>query len=61
MYRERLLGTGLIEAAGHGLVTISFPYLRDYLRTHIVTEAANDSLREDFPRRPNLTERSCVT
>lgn len=54
MYRERLLDTGMIEVAGHGLVTISFPYLRDYLLTHVVSEAANDSPRQGFPPPPKL-------
>ncbi|TDP93327.1 AAA ATPase-like protein [Leucobacter luti] len=56
MYRDRLLGTGLIESVGYGLVTIAFPYLRDYLRSHIVGEAASDGTRENegFPPPPQL-------
>lgn len=31
-YRTRLLATGLIEPAGHGLVDFAIPGLREYLR-----------------------------
>lgn len=31
-YRSRLVGAGLIEDAGRGMVQFSLPYLRDYLR-----------------------------
>lgn len=56
MYRDRLLNTGLIEASGHGRVNIAFPYLRDYLPSHVVGEAASDNTREDegFPPPPEL-------
>lgn len=56
VYRDRLLTAGLIEAAGRGLVTISFPYLREYLRHHVVADAASDETREheQFPPPPAL-------
>lgn len=34
VYRERLIGHGLIESAGHGLVRFTIPYLGAYLATH---------------------------
>lgn len=54
MYRDRLLSSGLIESAGYGRVTIAFPYLRDYLRSHVVAEAANSEGRVGFPSPPEL-------
>ncbi|MFV0434690.1 MAG: hypothetical protein ACK5LO_11985 [Leucobacter sp.] len=56
MYRSRLLDAGVIEATGHGAVTISLPYMREYLRDHVVANAANDNTREaeGFPPPPAL-------
>lgn len=56
MYRQRLLDAGAIRAAGHGKVTITLPYMREYLREHIVAEAASDDTRKDagFPPPPDL-------
>lgn len=56
MYRQRLLDAGVIVSAGHGKVTIALPYLREYLREHVVSEAANDDTRESagFPPPPPL-------
>jgi hypothetical protein len=34
VYRARLIESGMVEPAGHGLVTFAPPYLRDYLREH---------------------------
>ena len=31
-YRKRLIGSGVIEAAGRGYVAFAVPYLGDYLR-----------------------------
>lgn len=58
MYRQRLLDAGVIVRAGHGKVSIALPYLREYLREHIVADAANDTTREDmgFPPPPPLDE-----
>lgn len=39
VYRDRLIGHGVIEPAGHGLVRFSIPYLSDYLVDHGVTDA----------------------
>ena len=56
MYRDRLISAGLIEPAGYGRVTISFPYLREYLREHVVADAASSDTRESvgFPPPPPL-------
>ena len=56
VYRQRLIDAGIIEPAGHGLVTIALPYLREYLREHIATEMAGDGTREaeGFPPPPEL-------
>lgn len=39
VYRERLIGHGLIESAGYGRVQFTIPYLAEYLATHGATEA----------------------
>lgn len=33
IYKQRLLGSGYIQAAGRGFVDFSLPYLRDYVRS----------------------------
>lgn len=38
-YRLRLIAAELIEPAGHGRVTFTMPYLRDYLREHVAIDA----------------------
>lgn len=57
MYRARLLSAGLVQEAGYGALDIRFPYLREYLREHVVADAANDSTRENegFPPPPSLS------
>jgi hypothetical protein len=35
-YRLRLIAAELIESAGHGHVDFAMPYLREYLREHVV-------------------------
>lgn len=35
-YRLRLIAAELIESAGHGRVDFAMPYLREYLREHVV-------------------------
>lgn len=39
VYRARLLAAGMIESVAFGLVDFAIPYLRDYLREHVVTQA----------------------
>ena len=34
VYRDRLMKAGMIRTAGHGLVALEAPYLREYLREH---------------------------
>jgi hypothetical protein len=47
-YRARLIEAGVIESAGHGRVTFTVPYLRDYLREHAATMGL-DTLKLDRP------------
>jgi len=35
-YRLRLIAAELIESVGHGYVDFGLPYLREYLRDHVV-------------------------
>ena len=39
VYRARLIEADVIAPAGHGSVDFTLPYLRDYLRQHVATEA----------------------
>lgn len=50
-YRQRLLDAGVIYPVKHGVVDIALPYLREYLRDHVVTDATTDSARrhQAFP------------
>lgn len=54
MYRQRLLDAGVVYAAGRGKLDIAVPYLRDYLREHVVADAANEiaRARAGFPPPP---------
>lgn len=56
MYRQRLIEAGVIVPAGYGKVTITLPYLREFLREHVVADAASDGTREHegFPSPPEL-------
>jgi hypothetical protein len=58
VYRQRLIDAGMIVAAGHGKVDIAMPYLREYLREHVVSDAATDRAqkRPSFPAPPVLDE-----
>lgn len=47
-YRARLIEAGIIEPSGHGLVTFTVPYLREYLREHSATMGL-DTLKLDRP------------
>lgn len=38
IYRRRLIDAELIEAAGHGSVDFTLPYLREYLREHAAAD-----------------------
>ncbi len=39
VYRDRLIGHGIIEPAGHGLVRFTIPYLGEHLAEHGATDA----------------------
>lgn len=56
MYRQRLLDAGVVYAAGRGRLDIAVPYLRDYLREHVVANAASEiaRARAGFPAPPPL-------
>lgn len=47
-YRARLIDAGIIEPAGHGHVTFTVPYLREYLRDHAASMGLN-TLKLDRP------------
>lgn len=42
MYRQRLIDAELIRPTGRGYVDFAMPYLREYLREHVVTGAFHD-------------------
>lgn len=42
VYRARLLAAGVIRSVRFGEVDFAIPYLRDYLRDHVVTQAPRD-------------------
>ena len=54
MYRQRLISAGIVYPSGHGKLEIAIPYFREYLREHIVTEAASEisRARAGFPPPP---------
>lgn len=58
VYRQRLIDAGMIIPAGHGKVDIAMPYLREYLRDHVVSDATTDRAlqRPSFPAPPALDE-----
>lgn len=58
VYRQRLIDAGMIAPAGRGMVDIAMPYLREYLREHVVAEASGDRGRtqRNFPAPPPLEE-----
>ncbi|MEJ1087254.1 AAA family ATPase [Microbacterium sp. Mu-80] len=60
VYRQRLIDAGMIVPAGRGMVDIAMPYLREYLRDHIVSDATvNRAMsRTSFPPPPALDEES---
>lgn len=45
VYRDRLIGHGIIEPAGHGLVRFTIPYLGQYLAEHGATDALKQITR----------------
>lgn len=47
-YRARLIEAGIIEPSGHGLVTFTVPYLREYLQEHAATMGL-DTIKLDRP------------
>lgn len=47
-YRGRLIDAGIIEPAGHGHVTFTVPYLREYLQEHAASMGL-DTLKLDRP------------
>ena len=58
VYRQRLIDAGVVYSPGRGKLDYSLPYLRDYLKTHPVTEAMSSSAqaRSDFPAPPPLPQ-----
>lgn len=56
VYRQRLLDAGVVFSPGYGRLGIAIPYLREYLREHVVADAASRTFerREDFPPPPPL-------
>lgn len=58
VYRQRLIDAGMIIPAGHGKVDIAMPYLREYLRDHVVSDATTDRARQrpTFPAPPILDQ-----
>lgn len=58
VYRQRLIDAGMIVPAGRGKVDIAMPYLREYLRDHVVSDATTDRAlkRPSFPAPPALDE-----
>jgi hypothetical protein len=58
VYRQRLIDSGVIFPAGHGRIDISVPYLRDYLKDHVVTDAVTEiaKRRSSFPPPPELPD-----
>lgn len=58
VYRQRLLDAGMIYAVKHGVVDIALPYLREYLRDHVVSDATTERARrrQAFPAPPALPE-----
>lgn len=58
VYRQRLLDAGMIYAVKHGVVDVALPYLREYLRDHVVSDATTERARrrQAFPAPPALPE-----
>lgn len=51
VYRQRLLDSQMIQPAGYGYVDFTLPYMREFIRDHIVMET---SLRLGQPAKPAL-------
>ncbi|MGM1029227.1 MAG: AAA family ATPase [Actinomycetota bacterium] len=49
VYRQRLITAGLIDGAEWGKVEFALPYLRDYLREHVVASTLKRSAKSTFP------------
>lgn len=52
-YRLRLLASGVIRAAGHGLVEFELPYLRDYLKDHATLTLPDAAAEHDSTESPD--------
>jgi len=50
VYRHRLITAGLIDGAGWGKVEFTLPYLRDYLREHVVASTLKRTAKSTFPK-----------
>lgn len=51
VYRDRLIGHGIIESAGHGLVRLTIPYLGQHLAEHGATDALKRTTNSTRRRR----------
>jgi hypothetical protein len=45
-----LITAGLIDGAGWGKVEFTLPYLRDYLREHVVASTLQRTAKSTFPK-----------
>lgn len=52
-YRLRLLASGVIRSAGHGLVDFELPYLRDYLQDHATLTLPDAAAEQDSTESPD--------
>lgn len=48
VYKQRLIDSGYVQAAGRGYVDFSLPYLRDYVKSTIVDEGSSPDEPDDW-------------
>ena len=63
VYRQRLLDAGIIYAIQRGVIDFTLPYLREYLREHVVSDATTERARrrQAFPPPPQLPEEGAIS